>query len=207
MDAAGNWPRQSTASRGPKFRAISYDNLSGRRFASHISTLARYVSDGTPLLAFKFDFSTYLCERCDLLLGIFNCDSGFLRATGHTLGTDDFDVRNAKESKNSLEVLLLEVGCFTGARGDFREPFVHSCILARLLVSSLKPIIWPFRTKSRSPSSSIAESSSDSPSKISNRNAHLGNTFDGKECVLDVAFRRAPIQSPIPGGKHDLLGA
>jgi hypothetical protein len=51
-----------------------------------------------------------LCERCDLLLGTFNCASGFLRATGHTLGTDDFDVRNTKESKNSLEGLLLEVG-------------------------------------------------------------------------------------------------
>src|ERR1700730_13019435 len=94
-----------------------------------------------------------------------------------------------------------------GARGDVREPFVQSCILPRLRVSSLKPIIWHFRTKPRSPSSSIAASSSDSPSKISNRSAHLGNTFDGKECVLDVAFRRAPIQSPIPGGKHGLLGA
>jgi hypothetical protein len=33
------------------------------------------------------------------------------------------------------------------ARGDVREPFVQPCILARLLASSLKPIIV-FRTSS-----------------------------------------------------------
>jgi hypothetical protein len=69
---------------------------------------------------------------------------------------------------------------------DLAGEVVQPGTLARL--SSTNPIIWAFLTKSISPSSRIAASSNESPSKTRRRSTHLGNTSMSSRDLSRSAF-------------------